>query len=220
MFLATGAWRKWNIDAFRHTREVLPPDDYLRVSYYEQWFSGLLELLVRERFGHTLLRLRAGCLHRHSQSDPTADRRDKIPAALPNRASCTARRARCPRVSKPGSACVRATLIPSVIHGCRVTLAENSVSSTAIMAFSSFQTRTPTSSARSRSTCTPCASQLTNYGANKRHHRILSTLIYGMTTLTQLDPIREPQVFSELPQLPRDAGGPCLPSRGRPKLSR
>jgi nitrile hydratase accessory protein len=31
-----------------------------------------------------------------------------------------------------------------------------------------------------------------------------------MTTLTPLDPIREPQVFSELPRLPRDAGGPVF----------
>jgi nitrile hydratase len=35
MFIAAGAWRKWNLDAFRHTREVLDPGDYLRVSYYE-----------------------------------------------------------------------------------------------------------------------------------------------------------------------------------------
>lgn len=47
MFLAAGAWHKWNLDAFRHTREVLPPADYLNVSYYEQWLSGLLDLLVR-----------------------------------------------------------------------------------------------------------------------------------------------------------------------------
>lgn len=47
MVLATFAWHKWNLDAFRHTREVLPPQDYLRLSYYEQWFSGLRELLVR-----------------------------------------------------------------------------------------------------------------------------------------------------------------------------
>ena len=47
MFLAAGAWHKWNLDAFRHTREVLPPTDYLESSYYEQWFSGLLDLLVR-----------------------------------------------------------------------------------------------------------------------------------------------------------------------------
>jgi nitrile hydratase subunit beta len=47
MFLATSAWRKWNIDAFRHTREVLPPKDYLRLGYFEQWFSGLCDLLVK-----------------------------------------------------------------------------------------------------------------------------------------------------------------------------
>jgi nitrile hydratase subunit beta len=47
MFIATGAWRKWNLDAFRHTREVLPPVDYLRVSYYEQWFAGQVDLLVK-----------------------------------------------------------------------------------------------------------------------------------------------------------------------------
>ena len=47
MVLATFAWRKWNLDAFRHTREVLPPEDYLRLSYYEQWFLGLRDLLVR-----------------------------------------------------------------------------------------------------------------------------------------------------------------------------
>lgn len=47
MVLATFSWHKWNLDAFRHTREVLPPEDYLRLSYYEQWFSGLRDLLVR-----------------------------------------------------------------------------------------------------------------------------------------------------------------------------
>jgi len=47
MLLAAGAWHKWNLDAFRHTREVLPPADYLQVSYYEQWLSGLSDLLIR-----------------------------------------------------------------------------------------------------------------------------------------------------------------------------
>jgi nitrile hydratase len=47
MVLASFAWHKWSLDAFRHTREVMPPEDYLRLSYYEQWFSGLRDLLVR-----------------------------------------------------------------------------------------------------------------------------------------------------------------------------
>src|SRR4051812_7043021 len=37
---------KWNIDAFRHGIEVLPPADYLRMSYYERWFAWLVGKLV------------------------------------------------------------------------------------------------------------------------------------------------------------------------------
>ena len=48
MFLAAGAWRKWNLDAFRYTREVLPAKEYLDTSYFQQWFSGLRELLVKK----------------------------------------------------------------------------------------------------------------------------------------------------------------------------
>jgi nitrile hydratase beta subunit len=44
---AMGAWRKWNIDAGRHERELLPPADYLRMSYYESWVARLVELLVK-----------------------------------------------------------------------------------------------------------------------------------------------------------------------------
>jgi len=41
-----GAWGKWNIDASRFQREQIPPAEYLRMSYYEIWFTGLIELLV------------------------------------------------------------------------------------------------------------------------------------------------------------------------------
>jgi nitrile hydratase beta subunit len=44
---AMGAWRKWNIDASRHQIEILPPADYLRMSYYEKWHVRLVELLVK-----------------------------------------------------------------------------------------------------------------------------------------------------------------------------
>jgi nitrile hydratase len=43
---ALGAWRKWNIDASRHQRELIPPAEYLRMSYYEKWLTALVELLV------------------------------------------------------------------------------------------------------------------------------------------------------------------------------
>ena len=46
LMLATGAWRKWNIDAMRSTIESIAPAEYLRMSYYEKWFAGLRELLV------------------------------------------------------------------------------------------------------------------------------------------------------------------------------
>jgi nitrile hydratase subunit beta len=39
---ALAALGKWNIDASRHARERLPPADYLRMSYYEKWFAGLV----------------------------------------------------------------------------------------------------------------------------------------------------------------------------------
>jgi nitrile hydratase subunit beta len=41
------AWRKWNLDALRHQRELIPPAEYLRMSYYEIWLTGLLELSVK-----------------------------------------------------------------------------------------------------------------------------------------------------------------------------
>jgi len=44
---AVGAWRKWNIDAGRHQIEQIPAADYLRMSYYEKWFTRLVELMVK-----------------------------------------------------------------------------------------------------------------------------------------------------------------------------
>lgn len=46
MNLATAAWRKWNIDATRFSRERAAPADYLRNSYYERWYDGLCRLMV------------------------------------------------------------------------------------------------------------------------------------------------------------------------------
>jgi len=45
--LAMDAWRKWNRDASRHQRELIPAAEYLRMSYYEKWIAGLVELLVK-----------------------------------------------------------------------------------------------------------------------------------------------------------------------------
>jgi nitrile hydratase beta subunit len=43
--LAAAALGKWNIDAGRHSRERIPPAEYLCMSYYEKWLAGLIMLL-------------------------------------------------------------------------------------------------------------------------------------------------------------------------------
>ena len=47
---AMRAWRKWNIDAWRHDIELLPPVDYLRMSYYEKWLASLESRVVKYGF--------------------------------------------------------------------------------------------------------------------------------------------------------------------------
>lgn len=84
MMLAAGAWRKWNLDAFRHTREVLRAEDYLRLSYYEQWFLGLRDLLVRRGLV-TAQELETGVPAAGAAKATPPLTADKIPATLPNR---------------------------------------------------------------------------------------------------------------------------------------
>lgn len=48
--LAMGAWRKWNLDMARFSRERMPPAEYLRASYYERWLWGLEQLLSEHGF--------------------------------------------------------------------------------------------------------------------------------------------------------------------------
>lgn len=47
---AMGAFGRWNIDASRHQRELIPAAEQLRMSYYERWLAGLAELLLRHGF--------------------------------------------------------------------------------------------------------------------------------------------------------------------------
>ena len=46
--LASAFLRQWNLDQSRHARERQHPDDYLRNSYYENWYQGLLKLLFEK----------------------------------------------------------------------------------------------------------------------------------------------------------------------------
>jgi nitrile hydratase len=43
---ALGAWKRWNLDAWRHDIERLPAWDYLRFSYYEKWFTAMEKRVV------------------------------------------------------------------------------------------------------------------------------------------------------------------------------
>jgi nitrile hydratase len=36
----------WNLDSFRQGVELLPPAEYLRMTYYERWFTWMIEKLV------------------------------------------------------------------------------------------------------------------------------------------------------------------------------
>lgn len=44
--VAMGAWGRWNIDASRHAREKLAPQEYLNFTYYERWVAALADLMV------------------------------------------------------------------------------------------------------------------------------------------------------------------------------
>jgi nitrile hydratase len=44
---AVGGWGKWSIDASRHQKELIPPAEYLRMSYYEKFLVGMTELLIK-----------------------------------------------------------------------------------------------------------------------------------------------------------------------------
>ena len=44
---ALRAWRKWTLDTDRHGVELIPPDDYLRMSYYERWATRMFAQVVK-----------------------------------------------------------------------------------------------------------------------------------------------------------------------------
>jgi len=44
------AFGKWNIDAWRHHIETLPPADYLKFSYYEKWLAAIEQRVVQYGF--------------------------------------------------------------------------------------------------------------------------------------------------------------------------
>jgi nitrile hydratase subunit beta len=41
--LVMGGWRKWNLDQTRYSTEIFTPLQYLELSYYERWVTGLAD---------------------------------------------------------------------------------------------------------------------------------------------------------------------------------
>jgi len=44
---AMGAWRRWTTDHTRHEIELIPPADYMRMSYYERWLVSTIEIMIK-----------------------------------------------------------------------------------------------------------------------------------------------------------------------------
>ena len=44
---AMRAWRKWSLDTDRYGLEVMPPVEYLQMSYYERWLKRLESYVVK-----------------------------------------------------------------------------------------------------------------------------------------------------------------------------
>ena len=124
---ALGAWRKWNIDAGRHSIETLPPADYVRMSYYEKWFASAIKLAL----GAGLISQREFETGRRDPAAPvmmpplTADK--VMPAILkggPTQRETAAR----PRFSAGQSVCAREinvpghTRLPRYVRGRRGTI--------------------------------------------------------------------------------------------------
>jgi nitrile hydratase beta subunit len=84
IYIALSAWHKWNIDAARHSREVIPPAEYLRMSYYEKWFAGQVELLVKSGLV-TAAEIESGVPSPGTAKATPPLTVDKIPTTLANR---------------------------------------------------------------------------------------------------------------------------------------
>jgi nitrile hydratase len=77
--VATGFLGKWNIDMSRHSRELMPPAEYLATGYYEHWLWGLEHLLVEQGLlSHEEIEARVDAVKRGETPAPP---RDLKPAA-------------------------------------------------------------------------------------------------------------------------------------------
>jgi len=84
--LAMGAWGRWSLDMARHSRERMPPHEYLAAGYYERWLWGLETLLVEHGFlSREELDRRAERPRTARPIEPGALRAADVPRLLGNR---------------------------------------------------------------------------------------------------------------------------------------
>jgi nitrile hydratase subunit beta len=76
----------WNLDAFRHGQELLPPVEYLRLSYYERWLAWLLKTVVAAG-DVTLAEVESGSAAIGSPRKPVLVTPDAVPLMVDRRAS-------------------------------------------------------------------------------------------------------------------------------------
>ena len=112
-----GPWsRGRNWGSGRFGLESIPAADYLRMSYYERWFTRLVDRLLRSNLV-TPAELESG------EADPELSRPTLLPAstgASPGSARLDVEVSSRFRRSSP---CARATCIPGVTYGCHATRA-------------------------------------------------------------------------------------------------
>ena len=87
-----GAWRKWNLDASRYEIELIPAPEYLRMSYYEKWFTRLVGLLLKSRLV-TQAEVESG--------KPAQDSAKTTPPITPEQATASLGRGASPRRNVP-----------------------------------------------------------------------------------------------------------------------
>jgi nitrile hydratase len=109
--LALGATGSWTLDMARSARETLP--DYLNLTYYEIWLSGLEKLLIGKRLV-TPDELTAGCMQHAPAPVAQVLKADQVAAVLAKGAP-TERAPAGPARFKPGQR-VRTRATPAEHH--------------------------------------------------------------------------------------------------------
>jgi len=194
-----GAWGKWNLDASRHGVELIPPADYLRMSYYERWLERLINMSIK-----------SGLVTREEveSGKPASGSSSAAPPVTAANAETVAwirASARRPDAVAPRFAVgqvVRTRNMNPIGHTRLPRYARASPErSNATMASSCSRIPTPIFLGRSRSTSIRFVSRHANCGVTRPSRRMPSTSICSMTTSNQPDSEHPRDFQGRLPQV-------------------